>query len=195
MPHNEGPKWKMNRRWFRAPTAAAPGRSPLPWTTCRGRYRRWKSTYRHAAALEKSENNKWGSYSLAWQRTSSEDQQDERHRCCGHRRANPRGRRRCSLTEPEESGCCLPATNPRPSVAAKPKNSSDRTLGEPARRDRQPRATGHRWAAITVISKWPLKRQRCLAGALSQSPRSHRESRPTTSMTPRWHRSAHCSLT
>jgi hypothetical protein len=56
----EGPKWKMNRRPFRVPTAAAPGKSPLPRTTCRGQYRRWKPTARHAAALEKSGNNKWG---------------------------------------------------------------------------------------------------------------------------------------
>jgi hypothetical protein len=82
----EGLKWKMNRRWLRAPIAAAPGRSPLPWTTCRGRYRR----PRHAAALEKSENNKRGSTSSLGEQTSSEVQQGERHRCCGHRRATTR---------------------------------------------------------------------------------------------------------
>jgi len=74
--------------------------------------------------------DKWGSTSSLGNETSSEGQQGERHRCCGHRRATTREvvggvRPSCSLTEPEGSGCRLRATNPRPSVAAKPKNSSD----------------------------------------------------------------------
>jgi hypothetical protein len=68
----------MNRGWFRAPTAAAPGRSLLLSTTCRAHYRRWKSTVRHAAGLEKSGNDKWGGSFPPDNQTSSEDQEDER---------------------------------------------------------------------------------------------------------------------